>query len=65
MNNEWTLTITQTATKVSVKLERGYSVVLAFDSDWMTMDAAVMLAMNLRSRIDSATEEVPDEGDEA
>ena len=31
----------------------------------MTMGAAVNLAMDLRSRIDSATEEVPDEGDEA
>ena len=63
MNNEWHLTVKQTATRVSVKLEKGYKVVLSFDSDSMTMGAAVLLAMDLRSRIDSATEEVPDDGD--
>ena len=63
MKNEWTLTVEQTATRVSVKLEKGYKVILSFDSDSLTMAAAVNLAMDLRSRIGSATEEVPDDGE--
>ena len=71
MNDEWKLTVYEQpnaaggSQRVTAKLERAYNTVLNFDSDCLTMGAAVILAMELRATISKQDEQFAAAGETA